>query len=148
MNTSVTSTDVFAILAVAQANWPHDPVAGSEAVWRKWSEQLERYGFEEVATALDSLVRTHPRVPSLAELLRELGARRGGTTAHIPSDPPTSDGDQHRWPPVPLDADYVIGPYSAAFAKMNAQGWTRERLIECIQAGADDNVKAPGGATR
>jgi hypothetical protein len=31
---------------------------------------------------------------------------------------------------------------------MNAQGWTRERLIECIQAGVDDNVKAPGGATR
>jgi hypothetical protein len=96
MNTSGTSSDVFAILAVAQANPPHDPVAGSEAVWRKWSEQLGRYCFEEVATALDRLARTHPRVPSLSELLGELRARRGGMTAHIPSDPPTSDGDQHR----------------------------------------------------
>ena len=59
MNISGTSTDVFAILAIAQANWPHDPVAGSEAVWRKWSEQLARYCFEEVATALDWL-RAHP----------------------------------------------------------------------------------------
>jgi hypothetical protein len=33
------------------------------------------------------------------------------------------------YPPVDLDADYVIGPYAAAFAEMNAQGSTTERLI-------------------
>jgi hypothetical protein len=83
MNTSATLTDVFAILAIAQANWPHDPVAGRESVWRKWSEQLGLYCFEQVATVLDTLARTHPRVPSLVELLGELRARRGAATAHV-----------------------------------------------------------------
>ena len=69
MNTDPTSTDVFAILAVAQANWPHDPVAGSEAVWRKWGEPLGRYPFEEVAAALDSLaLATGGFRPSLSSL--------------------------------------------------------------------------------
>lgn len=159
MNTARTSTDLFAILAVAQANWPHDPVAGSEAVWRKWSGQLVPYSFDEVATALDSLARTHPRVPSLAELLRELGARRAPTRRHVPSESLSSDQDQDRWPPVLLDADYVIGPYSLAFAEMNiAQGWTTERLVECVRVALDftaDPAKAarrypslPAGARR
>jgi hypothetical protein len=142
MNTSAKSTDVFAILAVAQANWPHDPVAGSEAVWRKWSEQLGRYCFEEVATALDTLVRTHPRVPSLAELLGELGARRGASTTRIPSASLTSHVGHHRWPPVPLAADYVIGPYSLAFAEMNTEGWTTDRLMECIRAALQSPAEA------
>jgi hypothetical protein len=34
---------------------------------------------------------------------------------------------------VSRDSDYVIGPYSAAFAAMNTRGWTVERLVECIR---------------
>jgi hypothetical protein len=72
MNASKTDADVFAILAVAQANWPHDPVAGSEAVWTKWRELLAMYSFEEVRATLDALARTHSRLPPLAELLSAL----------------------------------------------------------------------------
>jgi hypothetical protein len=42
--------------------------------------------------------------------------------------------EPRRYPPVDLDADYVIGPYTAVFAEMNAQGWTPERLIHHIRA--------------
>ena len=52
----------------------------------------------------------------------------------MPSDPLTSHQHQHRWPPVPLDADYVIGPYSLVFAEMNTRGWITERLIDCVRA--------------
>ena len=144
MNTDPTSTDVFAILAVAQANWPHDPVAGSEAVWRKWGEPLRRYRFEEVAAALDSLARTHQRVPSLAELLEELGARRRASKAHIQSIVLPPDRDLCAWPPVPLGPDYVIGPYSLAFAKTNPEGWTPQRLVACIRHALQSPIGAAG----
>ena len=136
MNTSKRSSDVFALMAVAQANWPHDPVAGSEAVWTKWSDLLRSFPFEEVRAALDSLVRSHPRLPSLAELLGELKGRRATTIACNLAEPVGGRvplGGAHRSPPIDLDADYVIGPYTAAFAEMNAGGWTTERLIRCIR---------------
>jgi hypothetical protein len=44
-------------------------------------------------------------------------------TCRAPRAPPLG------YPPVDLDADYVIGPYTAAFAEMTAQGSTTERLI-------------------
>jgi hypothetical protein len=137
MTTSRESTDLFAILAVAQANWPRDPIAGSEAVWTKWCELLRSYCFEEVRAALDSMVRTHARFPSLAELLVELKAHRAASAARSVSEPPNGQvmgNERLLYPPVDLDAGYVIGPYTAAFAEMNAEGWTTERLISYIQA--------------
>jgi hypothetical protein len=138
MTTTRESTDVFAILAVAQANWPQDPIAGSEAVWTKWSELLRSYSFEEVRAALDSMVRTRARFPSLAEILGELKAQRAAGAARSAGEPPdgqvVTGNEPGRYPPVDLDADYVIGPYTAAFAEMNAEGWTTERLINYIQA--------------
>jgi hypothetical protein len=131
------SADVFAILAVAQANWPHDPIAGSEAVWTKWSELLRSFRFEEVRAALDSIVRTHARFPSLAEILGELKAQRAAGAARSAAEPPgghVTNSEPRRYPPVDLDADYVIGPYTAAFAEMNVQGWSTERLINYILA--------------
>jgi len=147
MNTSGTSTDVFAVLAVAQANWPHDPVAGSEAVWTKWSEALRRYSVEEITVALDELARTRSRVPSLAELLGELGARRSAASTRKGGTAAAHQSHHTRWPPVPLAADYVIGAYSLAFAEMNSQGWTVERLVECVRAAtrstSDPTKRAP-----
>jgi hypothetical protein len=137
MTTSRESTDLFAILAVAQANWPQDPIAGSEAVWTKWSELLQSFRFEEVRAALDSMVRTHARFPSLAEILGELKTQRTAGAARSSAEPPgghVTSTKLGRYPPVDLDADYVIGPYTAAFAEMNAQGWTTERLINYIRA--------------
>jgi hypothetical protein len=136
MNPSKESSDVFAILAVAQANWPHDPVAGSEAVWKKWRELLGSFRFDEVRTALDAMARTHPRLPPLSELQGELRARRLAALAHEAEETGQRQLEgfgQRRYPPVCLDADYVIGPYSAAFSAMNVEGWTTERLIECIR---------------
>jgi EmrB/QacA subfamily drug resistance transporter len=56
-----------------------------------------------------------------------VGRRRG----RLPHGDLTAAG---RCPPVDLGAGYVIGPHTAAFAEMNAAGWTTERLIECIRA--------------
>jgi hypothetical protein len=131
------SIDVFAILAVAQANWPQDPIAGSEVVWTKWSELLQSFRLEEVRAALDSMARTHARFPSLAEVLGELKAQRASGAARTAIEPPgdhVTSSEPRKYPPVDLDADYVIGPYTAAFAEMNAQGWTTERLINYIRA--------------
>jgi hypothetical protein len=137
MNPGEASTDVFAILAVAQANWPHDPVAGSEAVWTKWRELLGPFRFDEVRAVLDSMARTHPRLPPLSELQSEMQARRVSSAMRAAEESgrrQPMDRGQRRFPPVCLDADYIIGPYSAAFAAMNTQGWSTERLIECIRA--------------
>ena len=135
------NTDVFAILAVAQANWPHDPVAGSEAVWTKWAELLGPFRFDEVRDALThwrAPIRGSPRSRNSARVTgsREAAARARGRS-----------GGGRRWiraaaPSAGLPrADYVIGPYSAAFAAMNAHGWSTERLIECFRA-----VDPRGGA--
>jgi hypothetical protein len=139
MNASKTDTDIFAILAVAQANWPHDPVAGSEAVWTKWRELLYSYSFEEVRATLDALVRTHSRLPPLAELLTALRAERIATAARgaEPGNRIQPACGHQSYPPVDLEPDYVVGPYSAAFARMNSDGWTLERLLEFIRAGDD-----------
>jgi hypothetical protein len=135
MNPSRVSTDIFGLLATAQANWPHDPAAGSEAVWTKWRELLGRYSVAEVCAALDAMARTHSRLPPMAELLSELRARRIMASARGEVDSPHGDlTAAGGYPPVEIDADYVIGPHSAAFAEMNADGWTTERLIECIRA--------------
>jgi hypothetical protein len=136
MNASNTGTDVFAILAVAQANWPHDPAAGSEAVWTKWSDLLAPYGFEEIRAILDALVRTHSRLPPLAELVAALRAARLAAAAQGAESVTrmVCTSGHHRFPPVALEAGYVIGPYSAAFAKMNGKGWTVERLVEFMHA--------------
>jgi hypothetical protein len=137
VTTSKENTDLFAILAVAQANWPHDPIAGSEAVWTKWSELLRSFRFEEIRAALDSMVRTHARFPSLAEILGELKAQRAAGAARSSAEPPggqVTSTKPGRYPPVDLDVDYVIGPYTAAFAEMNADEWTTERLINYIRA--------------
>jgi hypothetical protein len=136
MNASKTGTDVFAILAVAQANWPHDPVAGSEAVWTKWSDLLAPYRFEEIRAILDALVRTHSRLPPLAELVAALRAGRiaaAAQGAESPTRTPCTSG-RRQFPPVDLATGYVIGRYSAAFAKMNGEGWTVERLVEFMRA--------------
>jgi hypothetical protein len=77
MNTAPGSTDVVAIVAVARASWPHDPAAGSEAVWVNWAGKLGPYSFDEVRAALDHLLLTHPRLPSLAEIVQLLKERRG-----------------------------------------------------------------------
>jgi hypothetical protein len=152
VNPDTATTDVFAILAVAQANWPHDPVAGSEAVWTKWGQLLGPFRFEELRATLDSLARTFPRLPPFSVLLREVQARRGATAVRAHSPPARSQltsfspqGD----PPVSLDSDYVIGPYSAAFAAMNTRGWTVERLVECVRLavavdrGDDEAIPGP-----
>jgi hypothetical protein len=146
MTTNRASTDVFAILAIAQANWPQDPVAGSEAVWTKWSELLGSFCFEEVRAALDSMVRTHARFPSLAEILCELKAQRatGARSAAEPPDRHVPSSEARRYPPVDLGEDYVIGPYTAAFAVMNVQGWTTERLMTFIRAVDADRPETHG----
>lgn len=136
MTPSTVNTDVFAILAVAQANWPHDPVAGSEAVWTKWAELLGPFRFDEVRIALDAMARTHPRLPSVAELLAEIRARREAAARFVAQAGSGLSGETAPHPPVDLASDYVIGPYSAAFAAMNGDGWTTERLIECVRAAA------------
>jgi hypothetical protein len=148
MNTSGTSPDVFAVLAVAQANWPHDPVAGSEAVWMRWSEPLRRFSVEEITAALDALARTRSRVPSLAELLGELGTRRRVASSRNAGTEAAHQRRPGAWPPVPLDADYVIGPYSLAFANMNSQDWTVERLLDYIRAAMHSNDRPKGGISR
>jgi hypothetical protein len=146
VTTSRESIDLFAILAVAQANWPQDPIAGSEAVWTKWSELLRSFDFEEVRAALDSMVRTHARFPSLAEILGELKAQRtaGARSAAEPPGRHVTSSEPRRYPPVNLGEDYVIGPYTAAFSVMNAQGWTTERLMTFIRAVDADRPGAPG----
>jgi hypothetical protein len=77
VNTGPGSTDVVAIVAVARASWPHDPAAGSQAVWVNWAGKLGPYSFDEVRAALDHLLLTHPRLPSLAEIVQLLKERRG-----------------------------------------------------------------------
>ncbi len=130
------ATDVFAVLAVAQANWPHDPVAGSEAVWRKWRGLLGSFSFEEVRAALDSMVRAHRTLPPFSELLGELARSRRLATSRAAGDERRADCGGSGWrPPVDLPDDYVIGPCSAAFAARNGDGWTTERLIECVRMG-------------
>jgi hypothetical protein len=145
MNASKTGTDVYALLAVAQANWPHDPAAGSEAVWTKWRELLAMFSFEEIRATLDALVRGHSRLPPLAELLSALRAERTATAARgAESVNRIRRGGGHQsHPPVDLEPDFVIGPYSVAFARMNSNGWTHERLVEFIRAGDDSG--ADGG---
>jgi hypothetical protein len=58
-------------------------------------------------------------------------------SARSSAEPPrghVTNREPRRYPPVDVDADYVIGPYTAVFAEMNAQGWTPERLIHHIRA--------------
>ena len=103
MNSGPGSTDVVAMVAVAQANWPHDPSAGSEAVWVNWAQKLGPYAFEEVRAALDRLVLTHPRLPSLAQIVDVLKERRGASAdeerskvVHLPRHVDRSVGDRLR----------------------------------------------------
>jgi Helix-turn-helix domain len=86
MNTGAGGTDVVAIVAVAQANWPHDASAGSEAVWTSWARKLGPYSFDEVRAALDELVTTHTRLPSLAEILQVLTAHRRAVAAGVKAE--------------------------------------------------------------
>jgi hypothetical protein len=121
MNTAPGSTDVVATVAVARANWPHDPSSGSEAVWVNWAQKLGPYGFDEVRAALDDLVLTHSRLPSLAEIIRALKEQRRAL----------AEAERARVVPLPRHVDRSLAERLRSMDRA-AHDWRQEARAEYL----------------
>jgi hypothetical protein len=66
--------EIAELMAYAGMLWPHDPNAGSQAIWTAWAQHLARWDVHHVRIALDALVLSRTRLPELAEIVEMLRA--------------------------------------------------------------------------